>query len=535
MPIPQIYFELRDIQTFQRQSWIPLRQIVETSFEPTGADVVSLGEWIGTGTAAIENTHREVAEQLGWTGDLDVSPHRAVVERWGYSATDVFRSGSRSLGINLVIDQHVEQEDQSVWHLHPDIIVALGLVREGDSWYRPEEGWAEVARIKRDGTESPTLFEMKAEFLRDYLAAREMTLYCSSYRERIAITATKPAYGWEDDQFKEAIGRHTRECIIVDAEYPDPEGHFWIRGALWRTEWVEAGSLSTRVRGDSDPHTITFALENDGTRAAADQLMGAMSWLYFEPTVVSALLRHRSAKLRWATAETGSLGATANGVHFGVNILGLITVFAKDIGRLQPWEQRLWSAHNVTPDGGVSRELFAAQMEVNPAATVAPEKQLLGALTDLDAAFTRRHGSPLLREHVTVPLLAGRAHRFAAAEADGLLDLAKELTRIFIERIEVDAIIKAIALPKADKKPSSLKALEKLVANYRSHAEASAMMAPLFGIYDLRLADAHLGLGRVASGLNRAGVDGTLPAAMQGRQLIQAFVDTLHKIRDAMN
>lgn len=45
--------------------------------------------------------------------------------------------------------------------------------------------------------------------------------------------------------------------------------------------------------------------------------------------------------------------------HFGVNDLGLITVFAKDIGRLDPWEQRIWSAHNVTPDGGPSRELVA--------------------------------------------------------------------------------------------------------------------------------------------------------------------------------
>jgi hypothetical protein len=85
-----------------------------------------------------------------------------------------------------------------------------------------------------------------------------------------------------------------------------------------------------------------------------------MSWLYFDPTIVAALLRHRGGRLRWLTAETGGLGATSHGVHFGVNRLGLITVYAKDIGGLQAWEQRLWSAHNVTPDGGVSRELFAA-------------------------------------------------------------------------------------------------------------------------------------------------------------------------------
>jgi len=56
------------------------------------------------------------------------------------------------------------------------------------------------------------------------------------------------------------------------------------------------------------------------------------------------------------------------------------------------------------------------------------------------------------------------------------------------------------------------------------------MMAPLFGIYDLRLADAHLGSSLVDSGKARAGIDDTAPAAMQGRQLLRSFVDTLQQI-----
>ena len=181
-----------------------------------------------------------------------------------------------------------------------------------------------------------------------------------------------------------------------------------------------------RVRGDKDPHATTFALKNDGTRATGDQLDGVMSWLYFEPTLVSTLLRHRGAQLHWYSQETGGLGATSWTVQFGINTLGLITVYAKEIGRLPPWEQRLWSAHNVTPDGGVSRELFAAQMEVKPAATTAPEKELAGALDAINAAFGARYGLALLRDHKLVPKLLRRAHRFQAAEADGLLELSKE-------------------------------------------------------------------------------------------------------------
>lgn len=533
MPIQQSYFELRDVRLLQGRSWIPLRQAIEVTTDPPESGIVRLEEFIGIATAAVEETKRAEAEKLGWS-DLALNPHRSVVEKSGYRAVDIFRSWTEPLGINLVIDQHLEEEHRHIWHLHPDLIVALSLLRKDDTWYRPEEGWVEVARLKRDTEGDPVLLEIKAEFLADYLAARGMILYCSSYCERVSVSSSRPAYSWPDNELREATGRDQREAITTETSFPDSPGNFWTRGALWRTEWVATGGLSVRVRGDKDPHTTSFALKNDGTRTEADQLAGAMGWLYFEPTLVSTLLRHRGARLRWATQETGVLGATNSGIHFGVNDLGFITVFAKDVGALPTWEQRLWSAHNVTPDGGVSRELFAAQMEVNPADTVAPEKELAGALEAMNAAFAKKYSASLLRDHETVPNLLCRAHRFQAAEIDGLLELSKEVTRLFIERIDIDAVIDVLAMPKADKKPGSLKMLEKLVTHLRSKDEAQAMMAPLFGIYDLRLADAHLGSSLVESGKARAGVDNTAPAAMQGRQLLRSFVDTLQKITAVM-
>ena len=148
----------------------------------------------------------------------------------------------------------------------------------------------------------------------------------------------------------------------------------------------------------------------------------------------------------------------------------------------------------------------------------------------LDVAFSSRYGARLLREHNSLQGLLRRAHRFIAAEPDGLLELSKELTRLFIERIDIDAITAALALPKTDKKPGSLKALEKLAAHHGSNAAARKMMAPLFGIYDLRLADAHIGSSKIASGKARAAVDDSSPPVMQGRQLLQSFVATLNRI-----
>lgn len=399
MPIQQKYFEMRDVAPLRGRPWIPLRQATDVQLDPPEVGILRLNDFVGIATAAILQEKRADTDKLDWS-DLGLQPHRSGVEQWGYRSADVFRSwGKEPLGINLVIDQYLEEPSRKVWHPHPDLVVALRLLQEGDSWLRPEEGWVEVLRMKHDAQGEPVLLEIKAEFLADYLAARGMALYCSSYRERISVAAAKPPYIWPDDMFREEENRDRREAVTVDATYPNPEGSFWTRGALWRTEWVEGGEDSVRVRGDKDRHVATFVLKNDGTRASGDQLAGVMSWLYFEPTLVSTLLRHRGAQLYWYSQETGSLGATRWSVHFGINTLGLITVYAKDIGSLPQWEQRLWSAHNVIPEGGVSSELFAAQMEVKPAATTAPEKELAGALDAINAAFIARYSRALLREH----------------------------------------------------------------------------------------------------------------------------------------
>jgi len=80
------------------------------------------------------------------------------MEPWGYRASDLFYHGSdQPIGINLVTDQFLKEEHLHVWHLHPDLVVAFRLLREGDCWFRPEEGWTEVARLKRDAEARPIL------------------------------------------------------------------------------------------------------------------------------------------------------------------------------------------------------------------------------------------------------------------------------------------------------------------------------------------------------------------------------------------
>lgn len=215
-------------------------------------------------------------------------------------------------------------------------------------------------------------------------------------------------------------------------------------------------------------------------------------------------------------------------------MLGLITIFAKDIAKLNGWEQRTWAAHSTPMAGGVSGELFDTQMNCKPASTQAPETQVEKALDALDDTLRARFGAALLREHEAIAAVLRRTHRFRAVEPDGLPALGKELNRLLMERIDMDALRDPAALAPEDKLGTP-KALERLLEQSLGRAGERPIMAPLFGINDLRNADAHLGSSPVESGLERAKVDqsDTTPVN-QGRQLLKAFVATVRDISAAI-
>lgn len=530
----QTYFELQDIRALQGQAWIPLRCDIDESFQP-GAGFSDTRRYTGIATVAVYPGREAAADRMGWD-DLDLNPHRSYVDREDYRSADLFRD-SRSddpIGLNLVIDQALEGAAEDVWHLHPDLVVALGLVREDDVWFRPKEGWVEVVRLVRDG-DKPIAVNIRAEHLADYLVARRMKLYASSYHERVVIADQKPTFSWPEDEYAVSGGRDERLAQIGPASAFDGGKGFRIQGALWRTEWFDPGTASPRVRGDKEANAITFATGPKGDRVTPEQARETIEWLFFEPALVGALLRYRGGRVGWFSQETGALGAAESRLHFGVNAKGLITIFAKDIGNLQTWEQRIWAMHSVASDGGVSHELFQAQMMCEPAATKAPEPALGPALARLEEVFRTEFGEDLLRPNAQSDELLSRCHRFRAAEPDGLLALAKDLTRLFVERVDVPAVHRAAAKRGAAMKKDwkALKSLEGLATARLGEPDARTLLAPMFGVYDLRLADAHLSSGPL-EGLDRVDVDLTTPGPMQGRALLARVVAALDGLADAL-
>jgi hypothetical protein len=579
----QEWFEMASVRKrwLANSVWIPLRAV--NRIEETGqyGSVGYRQEFYGAGTLAVPIDAKEKAEELGWM-DIGIShEHGSYVDSGRYIPCDVYEHYSGELkGIALALVQRGNSEEFSQWHLHQDFVIALGLKRENDTWVCPDEGYTEVARLVRHPDDGrPYLLEVKAEYLRDYLCARNMALYITSYRNREEIVEDASHITWEDNLKSEIAGGDRwegrvdaiheggipfgAETAIIHAERTDVDPQedvptfgfptddnlvskswtkkdkgkkvFRVQGELWRNEWVDPGEYSLRIRRDKLPATVFFITDASGKRESKDSLVDGGRWLWFKPEVMMALAHRRGGSLQWYTRDTGSVRCSPDyNIHFGINKLSLINVYAKDIALLPEWQQRIWAGFNVGPEGGVSEELLASQMKAMPAHTQAPEAFLSKAYSYVNDAVRSTLGEPLFREHEQYPKIMRHAHRFRATDQSGLLALAKDLARLTADSIDTRVLQKIVSPPKGVKW-GSLKSLEKVLATVIPAEDARSLLSPLVGIYELRHADAHLPSGKIEEILKLAGADPAAIPVQQGYQLICACVSSLYQIADIIS
>lgn len=501
-----------------------------------------------------------------------VAPAEPTFVKTYYWAGDWASHHSDAVGTGLVIEQNFDGAAPNEWHLHQDFVISLGLQREGDVWLRPVEGFLEVVRLKRDDQGKPVLLEARTEHLRDYLKARGMYLLLTSFRSRSQTVSDASHIDWasgfvqeeKDGSEWEGINSEIHEGgkpygsstgvfhvsrTDVDADddvpklgFPDDDSvvsKSWsiqhegrklhaLSGSLWMTEVVEPGRVSERVKGEAPLTKVDFAINASGERVSGDELASTGGWLWFRPNVTTMLGSYRGSCLRWYTRDTGTIGiSSGDSVNFGLNSLGLINVYAKDIGRLPPWQQRVWAGSNVVPEGRVSEELLASQAKASPADTKAPEARLRPAYDELNATFEKVSGKPLFSPHHATDDIFKRAHRFRALEKTGVLELAKDLARLTVESLN-GAALTAMGAQPGKTKSGSVKHMEAgLMTREATLEEARALTKVLVGINQLRQADAHLPSSGFAEAFDLVGIDQQADPVVQGRQMLELLVDSL--------
>lgn len=553
---------------FSRATWVPLRASLN---DETGnvKEVGYIGDVFACGSVAFPNKHREFAERLSWS-DIgighNVEPH--AYSDGHYSPIDEYQYNDKEpIGINLVFEHPQPVVSGRRWILNPDLVVALRLIQEGPNWVRPEEDFVVVARETVDADGSHRLLEIKREFLMDYLAARGLSLRLSYYRQRVENVAEikdSPYAALNEIQEQREAGRFELRIKDLndvfggswalfrmwrtdvdeeeDAPMMGPEtndntasesgrGHrggypgVRVEGEFWRDEWIEHQGKSTRVRGDKDQNLPHFIVDTDGSRKFSAELNDEDigRWLWFRPSVVNEFLSHRGFSLAWYSADTGAIKSTSGySTHFGLNVADLVTVYAYDIARLPAWEQFLWAASSVAPEGKVSAELLASQVKARPANTHAVEEMLFGCMRRLETEFHKTFNVALFSHEIDDAASMQQVSRFSSKDQASLLRLAKELVRIFSDRLDVRSLRKLSNHPDKDRLGSN-KLLQSILAQKVGEDRAREVFSAIAGAYDMRLGDAHPTSSKISEALKLAGIDTTASHLRQGEQLIRNF------------
>lgn len=174
-------------RAFSNATWVPLR----ASMNEEKGDVKNIGyirEYFGCGSAAFPPEHRELVEKrLSWS-DIGIGHTVApyAYEDGYYASIDQFQYNDKEpIGVNLIFEHPQPVVGGKQWILNPDLVVALRLIKEGTNWVRPEENFVVVARESFNEKGEHRLIEIKREFLLDYLAARNLSVRLSYYRQRV--------------------------------------------------------------------------------------------------------------------------------------------------------------------------------------------------------------------------------------------------------------------------------------------------------------------------------------------------------------
>lgn len=577
----QDWFEMLDIRRrkFNKSVWIPLRAVFHNETNGKYGYEGYKEDFFGSGSIAVPTKDLESAKKLEWM-DIGIShQHSGYIEDGVYIQADTYKDYQGKFeGVHLVLEQMSQDNGPHIWHLNQDLVLTLGLRLEENSWVSPQDGYTEVARLKLDANKA-TLLEIKAEYLKDYLCAREMSLYMTHYFSREIITDDASFINWKDgsstdgneyDRWegrvipiheggnpfgeKMAVFHVERTDVEETDDVPDisgiptddnTKGDSWERefegrklyrvlGELWRNEVIEPGKQSPKVRGDKVESTSYFIIDAAGAKTCGRDLIDAGKWLWFKPEVIMALSHRRGGKLSFYTQQTGAVACSyGSGVHFGVNELGYVNVYAKDVGLLPEWQQQIWAGYNITPEGGVSAELLASQVRAKPANTQAPEVFLIKAIEEANKLSVEKLGIKIFREHEAVPDLLTKTHRFRAVDEVSLYALAKDLARLIADNLDADAMQTIVPPPKKTKW-GSLKSLENLLASKYDREFIRKMTAALVGVYELRHADAHLPSSKIEEAFKLIDIDRSQPVVHQGCQMLHQVVSSIYGVVEGL-
>jgi hypothetical protein len=534
------WFELEDFikQKSDKQVWVPLRcsrkHINEGKYGYSGFKE----DYFGSTSLLIKKEDIEKAKELEWMDVGLIRGHKGNPYEKEYKPASYFEHDG-IIGENLIIAHEIGGEYCDNWYISPDLLSTLELVQENDSWLAYNRGYEEVIKLHKNKKGCVDEILIRLNYLKDYLCVRNRVLMLFSYRSRTEIVTEELSVNWELEKIvdiekgikwsgrmwsihegggekfgeKMAIFHAGRTNINFNEDVPEYpfssdekniESKSWtqgfdgrklyrIEGEVWKNNFVFPALKSSIILDNKDDcEEYKYIVDASGSKKTSKKLIDSGKYLWFEPQVVNSILSNRDTELSWYTKDTGGIGFNRRGlIHFGVNQIGLITVYAKDIALLPDWQQKIWHAYNVSPDGKVSAELLMSQQEAKPASTLSPEKHFEIELKKLDDIFEKLYGGRLINND-KIDEIFKNIHRFTAVKKNGLFVLAKDIARVTADSFNNSLLKNTLGNKKEYKEMGSLKLVKGLISTKVPANFAERIMEPLDASYLLRISDAHI-------------------------------------------
>lgn len=140
----------------------------------------------------------------------------------------------------------------------------------------------------------------------------------------------------------------------------------------------------------------------------------------------------------------------------------------------------------------------------------------------LESGFREVLGSQLFSHDIDDVDLMQQISRFASRDQASLLRLAKELVRIFSDRLNIREL-RRLSTHAEKEELASNKLLQDILSQKIGPDAARKAFAVIVGVYDMRIGDAHPTSSKIGDALKLAGIDASRSLLKQGEQLIGNF------------
>ena len=577
----QNWLEQKDIRNvkFDDQDWIPIygfKYGAERLRFPQIGHYEEFQEFRG---AVIYEENQLPAEGItSWNtwSDDDVCEYDS--DDYPYPYSHQFNNlNDPPIGFRLVVSQFLSNDSPARVHLHQDFIITYNLIFDGKGWIRPKKHNEQVVRYIFYQNSEVMRVEVKARLLKDYLSIRGAIYRMYYYSGRRFVQKDKPNFDWEEEK---TISSLPNDRCTANIEYTDFRGerisasstisetannskntkeetpnasnnivpHVGSGGAItgdvsasnryfaycrmWRGEWVwpDDTPVNWNVSKQQGNALDIRSDAGESLKQGVSNSAETIPHRWFQPKAIRDHLLERNARLDWRDASSGTLHyGNHSQVAFELTEDGLIIVPAKDIARLSRREIRKWISHACEPDELKRGQHRMSRHMLEQAHTGIPEKNLTLAIEQVNQSFLQRFCVPLLLPGDEMHNIISKIHRFRAVDEDGLLALARDMTKYVLEWISPSNLHSVVKFDVSKRK--TLKMLKHFLQVENGVDNADEIMAPLFGLYGLRNYDSHLpsSCQSVEVQYTKVGVNRDQPTVHQGAEMIQKVAGTLSK------